>query len=149
MFVVQSQSSLTLWPHGLEPARLLCLWDFSGKDTGVGCHFLFQGIFLTQGLNPHLLLGRWVLYHWATWEVPTFMFRGNQNIDVACFFCVCDTTLLPWSRTKPTTSLRSTSSWVYCTKLRKVRSVIFSGIFLLPLPPIPSIHHLFWDSTSI
>ena len=28
---------------------------FSSKTTGVGCHFLLQGIFLTQGLNPHLL----------------------------------------------------------------------------------------------
>ena len=31
-------------------------WDFPGKSTGVGCHFLLQGIFLTQGLNlgvPH------------------------------------------------------------------------------------------------
>ena len=38
-----------------SPARLLCLWDFSGKNTGVGCHFLLQGIFLTQGSNPCLL----------------------------------------------------------------------------------------------
>ena len=30
-------------PHGLEPARVLCLWDFPGKNTGVGCHSLFQG----------------------------------------------------------------------------------------------------------
>ena len=30
-------------------------WDFPGKNTGVGCHFLLQGIFLTQGLNPGLL----------------------------------------------------------------------------------------------
>ena len=30
-------------------------WDFSGKNTGVGCHFIFQGIFLTQGLNPRIL----------------------------------------------------------------------------------------------
>ena len=36
----------------------------------MGCHFLLQGIFLTQGLNPCLLLGRWILYHWATWESP-------------------------------------------------------------------------------
>ena len=35
--------------------RLLCSWDFSGKKTGVGCHFLLQGIFLTQGSNPSLL----------------------------------------------------------------------------------------------
>ena len=31
------------------------LWDFPGKNTGVGCHFLRQGIFLPQGLNPQLL----------------------------------------------------------------------------------------------
>ena len=30
-------------------------WDFfSGKNTGVSCHFLLQGIFLIQGLNPHV-----------------------------------------------------------------------------------------------
>ena len=34
----------------------------------VGCHFLLQGIFPTQGMNPCLLLGRWILYHWAIWE---------------------------------------------------------------------------------
>ena len=45
------------------PARLLCPWDFPGKNTGVGCHFLLQGIFLTQGSNPQLLLGRRILYH--------------------------------------------------------------------------------------
>ena len=34
-------------------ARLLCPWDFSGKNTGVGCHFLLQGIIPTQGSNLH------------------------------------------------------------------------------------------------
>ena len=34
--------------------RLLCPWDFPGKSTGVGCHFLLQSIFPTQGLNPGL-----------------------------------------------------------------------------------------------
>ena len=47
--------SNSLRPHGLWPARLLCPWDFPGKNTGVGCHFLLQGIFLTQGLNTGLL----------------------------------------------------------------------------------------------
>ena len=47
--------SCSLPPFGLSPARLLCTWGFSGKNTGVGCHFLFQGIFLTQGWNQHLL----------------------------------------------------------------------------------------------
>ena len=44
-----------LCPHGLEPTRLLCPWDSLGKSTGVGCHFLFQGIFPTQGPNLCLL----------------------------------------------------------------------------------------------
>ena len=35
--------------------RLLCPWDSPGKNTGVDCHFLLQGIFPNQGLNPHLL----------------------------------------------------------------------------------------------
>ena len=46
---------LKLWPHELQPARLLCPWDFSVKSTGVGCHFLLQGIIRTQGSNPGLL----------------------------------------------------------------------------------------------
>ena len=33
--------------HGKEPARLLCLWDFPGKNIGEVCHFLLQGIFPT------------------------------------------------------------------------------------------------------
>ena len=37
-------------------------WDFPGKNTGVGCHFLLQGIFLTQGSNPGLLHCRQILY---------------------------------------------------------------------------------------
>ena len=45
----------SLQPRGRQPARLLCPWDFPAKNTGVGCHFLFQGIFLTQGLNLWLL----------------------------------------------------------------------------------------------
>ena len=41
-----SQACLTLQPHGLQPTRPLGPWDFPGKCTGVGCHFLLQGIFL-------------------------------------------------------------------------------------------------------
>ena len=35
-------------------SRLLYPWDSIGKNTGVGCHFLLQGILLTQGSHPHL-----------------------------------------------------------------------------------------------
>ena len=41
--------------YGLQPARLFCPWDYTGKKTGVDLHALLQGIFLMQGLNPHLL----------------------------------------------------------------------------------------------
>ena len=34
------------------PTRLLCPWDFPGRNTRVVCHFLLQGIFLIQGLTP-------------------------------------------------------------------------------------------------
>ena len=37
------QLCLTLWYCGPQPTRLLCLWDFPSKNTGVGCHALLQG----------------------------------------------------------------------------------------------------------
>ena len=43
--------------------RLLYPCDSPGKNTGVGCHALLQGIFQTQGSNLGLLHCRWVLYH--------------------------------------------------------------------------------------
>ena len=54
MLVVQSYP--TLRPHGLRPARLLCPWDSPGKNAEVGCHFLLQGIFPTQGIEPASLM---------------------------------------------------------------------------------------------
>ena len=46
--VSHSVMSSSLQPHGLEPARLLCPWNSSGKDTGVGSHSLLQGTFQTR-----------------------------------------------------------------------------------------------------
>ena len=51
-----------LWPYGLSPARPLCPWNSPGKNTGVGCHSLLQGIFPTQESNPGLLHCRQILY---------------------------------------------------------------------------------------
>ena len=47
---------------GLEPAKLLCPWDFPGKNTGVGSHFLLRGIFPAQGSHLRLLHHWWILY---------------------------------------------------------------------------------------
>ena len=41
----------TLRPHGLLPIRLLCPWDFSGKNTAGDCHFFPQGTFATHRSN--------------------------------------------------------------------------------------------------
>ena len=61
--VLVARSCTTLCdPHG-QPARILCPWNFPGKNTGVGCHFLLQGIFLTQGWSLVLLHCRQILYH--------------------------------------------------------------------------------------
>ena len=58
LLLSRSVMSNFLQPHGLQPAGLLCPWDFPGKNTGVGCFALLQGIFPTQGPNPHLLCRR-------------------------------------------------------------------------------------------
>ena len=52
---VASVMSDFLGLYGLEPTRLLCPWNSQGKNTGVCCHILLQGIFPTQGLNLVLL----------------------------------------------------------------------------------------------
>ena len=58
------------------PVRILWPLDFPGKNTRVGYHFLLQGIFMTQGSNPHLLpvslslAGRFFTT-WDTWEAQT------------------------------------------------------------------------------
>ena len=54
--------------------------EFPRKNTGVGCHFLLQVIFLTQGLNVHLCvscISRQILYHCATWEAPHSWPKSN------------------------------------------------------------------------
>ena len=63
----------SLQPHGLY-TRLLCPWNSPGKNTGVGCHSLLQGIFPTQGLNLGLLHCRQFLYGWATREDANFYY---------------------------------------------------------------------------
>ena len=56
----------SLRPHGLWPTRFLCPGDFPVKNTGVSFRALLQQIFLTQGLNLHLLC----LLHWQAGPVP-------------------------------------------------------------------------------
>ena len=69
-----------LWPHGQSPAMLLCLWNFPGKNTRMGCHFLLQGIFLTQGSNLHSL-------HWRVDSLP-LSHRGSPCVYIYSYIKV-------------------------------------------------------------
>ena len=94
-----SSHQAVIWPWGCcllsqvcvlkvpaEPTRLLCPWDPPGKNTGVGCHSLLQGIFPTQGWNPGLPLCRQILYclsHQGSPRIPewvAYLFsRGSSD----------------------------------------------------------------------
>ena len=61
------QSFLTLYNPITVACQAPLSWSSPSKNTGVGCHFLLQGIFLTQGSNPHLLH----LLHWQAGSLPS------------------------------------------------------------------------------
>ena len=65
----------SLPPCGLQPARVLCPWDSPGKNTRVGCRFLLQGVFSTQGSNLHLLY----LLLWQAASLPLAPPRKPQG----------------------------------------------------------------------
>ena len=74
-----------LGPHGLidcSLARLLCLWNSLGKNTGVGSHSLLQGIFLTQGLNSGLTHCRQILYHLSHQGSSTMIYLFIQSMKL-------------------------------------------------------------------
>ena len=81
-------------------ARLLCPWESPGKNTGMGCHFLLQEIFLTQRSNPHLLR----LLHWQEGSLPLVLPVPRPGIE-------------PWP---PALAAQNLSPWT-------TREVPFSG----------------------
>ena len=78
---------LLIATHGLQPSRLLCPWDFTGKNTGVACQFLLQGIFPTQGSNlPVLCLLHWQVGSLSLAQPEKQYIPGlfNFNLDFLC-----------------------------------------------------------------
>ena len=71
--------STWVWPL-VGAARLLSPWDSPGKNTGVGCNFLLQEIFSTQGLNPCLLH----FLHWQTVSLPLSHLRSPEICKWTC-----------------------------------------------------------------
>ena len=86
MCLVSQLCLAVLQPHRLLPTRPLCPWDFPGKNTGVGCCFLPQEIFLTQDGTYISCIGRQILYHWATWKAHKILYRYFGNpFPYACW----------------------------------------------------------------
>ena len=80
--VLVTQSCLTLCdPMDCSPSGSSVHGDSPGKNTGVGCHFLLQGIFPTQGSNPHLLQAEGFL----TTELPGYYNGESEKCEsVSC-----------------------------------------------------------------
>ena len=78
-----SVMSDSLRPHGLQPKRLLCPWDFPGENAGVGCHFLLQEIFLTQRSNPGLPHCRQTLYR-PRHQGSKVLITGSRSSSTWC-----------------------------------------------------------------
>ena len=85
----------SLRPHGLQPTRRLHSWDFPGKSTGVGCHFLFWEIFPTQGLNPGLLHCTQMLYRLSHQGSLTLNFKYFSHFILKNYSKSSLFTLLP------------------------------------------------------
>ena len=75
----------SLRPNGLQPTRILCPWNFPGKNARVGCHDLIHGIFPTQVLNLYLLC----LLHWQSCSLPLVPPVQFSSVAQSCL-TLCD-----------------------------------------------------------
>ena len=98
----------SLQPHGLQPTRLLHPWDSPGRNTGVGCHFLLQEIFPTQGSNLGLPYCRQTLYHLSHQEVlvdititETESWKRLLNVEGRYISCICHVNVLVRGQQNP------------------------------------------------
>ena len=111
-------SHVRLWdPMDL---RLLCLWNFPSKNIRIACHFLLQGVFLIQGLNPGLRHCRQNLHHLKHQGSPTSTISGyKHNIypvrlywELNLIMCVhCLAWILTYSKSSVNTSITSISPY--------------------------------------
>ena len=101
-----THSCPTLCHHvDYSPPGFLCAWSFSGKHTGVSCHFLLQGVFLTQVSNLGLLHCRWILLPLSHLGSPLitigkFIFFSPA---LATFIKVKKKNALPWNKSQKVT----------------------------------------------
>ena len=106
---VVCQALHCLWGY----KRLLCPWDSPGKNTGVGCHFLPQGTFPTQGSKLRLL----PLLHWQADSLPLSHLGGP--------YCIIYAPVI-----YKTTSMASTAVTLVCRQINRI-------LFMLPASNSP------------
>ena len=113
----------SLWPHGLQPARLLSPWGFPGNNTGVGYHFLLQGIFPTQGSNSGLSHFRQmpffyrlshqgslvVIYKCDSWAIMTAEWWRIDSFELWCWRRLLR---VPWTAWRSNPSILRNQSWI-------------------------------------
>ena len=114
-----SAVSNSLRPHRLWPAKLLCPWDCPGKNSGVGCHALLQGIFLPQGLNssgsPELVDG-FFFYYYFNWRLITLQYcHGfcHTSVWIGHMYTSVHSILKPPHTSLPTLSLQILTTPVF------------------------------------
>ena len=111
-------------PTLVTPWNIICQtplsMGFPSKNTGVGCHFLFQGIFLTQGWNLHL--------HWQAYSLTTEPLRKPIYISLYIYVYICS-----FPDSFPFQVI--TKYWVYFSVLYNrsllVSYFIYSSVYLL------------------
>ena len=80
-------------PMDCSPPGSSVRGDSPGKNIGVGCLALLQGIFPTQGLNAGLLHCRWILYHLSHQGSPNMYISNiNKSFIEQSFITACDIT---------------------------------------------------------
>ena len=141
---------LQLCPTLCWPAKLLCPWDFPGKNTGVGCHAFLQGIFPTQGSNLCLMspasAGMFFTTS-ATWEaLKSIQFSSVQSLSRVRLF------VTPWiAAHQASLSIPNSQSSL---KLMSIKSVMPSSHLILCRPllllsPIPPSIRVFSNESTL
>ena len=107
----------TLWT-----ARLLCPWDSTGKNMGVVCHALLQGIFLAQGSKPCLLS----LLHWLLSSLPLLP-PGKPHYEMSLSPLIPSSSPPQVFNTSPICRRPSLSNWFFSSQILFVFSTYLSS----------------------
>ena len=107
-----------------SPPRLLCPWDFPGKDTGVGCHFLSRGYYWPRGQTQVFCTAGRFFTKWATrdqtWDRPGMLLSIPHH---------------PEEQRILSSHVSIMWGWKACSSLTFPGLSLGQGILLVPTPP--------------